>query len=1028
MRTVAALSRRVFGTVLALASAGASADSSLPPRTIDDVVAELRAARNDTEQIAAARKLLETAMPDGLPPAEISARHVERGRAAEMLGLTDRYLGEYRAALAAANTAGGEIDKQLLIEYTAAETHAGNILNAIRIQERSAGTAWAAGARMASDAYLAESKARLGDLEGARRHLERAEAIFFELRSSPGQSTWGLLFESSIERARGGVALGSGRYAEAEAHFRNAADLRERDLPFNLRRIERRLDTPGQRMAVNLMLIGRRSQADMAAALGRLVEAEVLYRESLRRALAESGAGSPLPFIYAHGLAQIVLEQGRLDDAEKLAGAVIDILERQGAAPASRVLTGARYQRASVQVMKGRWSEALREYGLLEAAFADDGELRRLLGQGSEEWALALVRAGRSGEAVTMMERIVAERTVRLAGDGRSLATARAFLGLALAAAGRNQEALAQFRGALPRLVSGNADSDEGATATSWRQVVLLEAYLDLLYELHRGGSVPPDFDAVGEAFQAADIARASTVQRALTASAARTAIRDPRLAALAREEQDLGHRVAVLKETLSRLQSAPAEQRLNQVVADMRRDIPALLQRRTELRQRIAKEHPEYMQLVDPRPVTPDQARRLLGPGEALVAIYAGASRTYLWALKPDGALRFAAAELGRDEIARRVAHLRRGLDLGSSGDIEEAGFDVAAAHDLYARLLRPVEAGFAGADSLLVVPHAALGQLPFAVLPTAPAKLGASQLAFDAYRRVPWLLRQAAVTQLPSVSTLAALRGAAAPAGSGERLAFLGFGDPVFDAGRSGDAGGRPISRSAIVRNGPGARGPHSATIADLASLPDTAAEIREIAAVLRADPEKDVRLGKAASETSVRAADLSRYRVLAFATHGLIPGDLNGLTQPALALSNPAVTGETDADGLLTMDEVLGLRLDADWVVLSACNTAAGGDAASEAVSGLGRAFFYAGTRALLVTHWPVETVSAKLITTQLFRRQAEQPALPRSQALRQAMLAVMESNAIDQRTGKPDYAYAHPLFWAPYSLVGDGSGSR
>jgi len=156
--------------------------------------------------------------------------------------------------------------------------------------------------------------------------------------------------------------------------------------------------------------------------------------------------------------------------------------------------------------------------------------------------------------------------------------------------------------------------------------------------------------------------------------------------------------------------------------------------------------------------------------------------------------------------------------------------------------------------------------------------------------------------------------------------------------------------------------------------------------------------------------------------FATHGLVPGDLNGLTQPALALSAPT-SADSDGDGLLTMEEILGLRLNADWVVLSACNTASSDGAAEEAVSGLGRAFFYAGTRALLVSNWPVETVSARLLTTDLFRRQAENPALGRAEAVRQAMLALIDGPG-HVEDGKTAYSYAHPIFWAPFSVVGDG----
>ncbi|MCZ6699367.1 MAG: CHAT domain-containing protein, partial [Planctomycetota bacterium] len=190
--------------------------------------------------------------------------------------------------------------------------------------------------------------------------------------------------------------------------------------------------------------------------------------------------------------------------------------------------------------------------------------------------------------------------------------------------------------------------------------------------------------------------------------------------------------------------------------------------------------------------------------------------------------------------------------------------------------------------------------------------------------------------------------------------------------------------------------------------------------------ADPTRDVFIGKRATEQTVKSLDLSGYKILAFATHGLIPGDLNGLTQPALALSAPEIGG-TGGDGLLTMGEILGLKLDADWVVLSACNTAAGDGAGVEAFSGLGRAFFYAGTRALLVSNWPVETTSARALTTDLFRRQAKNPALTRAQALRQAMLTLMDGRGLVDERGRTVFSYAHPIFWAPFSLVGDGGGN-
>jgi CHAT domain-containing protein len=201
-------------------------------------------------------------------------------------------------------------------------------------------------------------------------------------------------------------------------------------------------------------------------------------------------------------------------------------------------------------------------------------------------------------------------------------------------------------------------------------------------------------------------------------------------------------------------------------------------------------------------------------------------------------------------------------------------------------------------------------------------------------------------------------------------------------------------------------------------LSRLPDTAEEIRGIAQVIGADLERDVFLGASANEQTVKALDLARYRILAFATHGLDAGDLDGLTQPALALTAPEVAA-IEGDGLLTMDEILGLRLDADWVILSACNTA------NDTGAGLGRAFFYAGARALLVTSWPVETTSAKALTIDLFKRQAADSSLGRARALQQTMNTLIDSGVFTEpQTGKIVFSYAHPIFWAPFALIGDG----
>ena len=201
------------------------------------------------------------------------------------------------------------------------------------------------------------------------------------------------------------------------------------------------------------------------------------------------------------------------------------------------------------------------------------------------------------------------------------------------------------------------------------------------------------------------------------------------------------------------------------------------------------------------------------------------------------------------------------------------------------------------------------------------------------------------------------------------------------------------------------------------DIPELPETKDELLAIADILKADKGHDLHLGDQATKASVLESSMSgelfKKRVVAFATHGLMAGDLPNLTQPALALAG---TGHEDTDplgALLKLDEVLNLKLNADWVILSACNTAAADGKADEALSGLARGFFYAGSRSLLVTHWAVESESAKLLTTNTMKNYMADLTQRKAESLRQAMLTVMKIKA-----------YQHPAFWAPYALVGDG----
>jgi len=295
----------------------------------------------------------------------------------------------------------------------------------------------------------------------------------------------------------------------------------------------------------------------------------------------------------------------------------------------------------------------------------------------------------------------------------------------------------------------------------------------------------------------------------------------------------------------------------------------------------------------------------------------------------------------------------------------------------------------------------------------------------AADRYLAAGWLARSHAITILPSVASLSTTQSREPGADS---TAYLAFANPLL-LGRNGDdrrafdrtgcaPGGAPVTMVASVEL------PQLATLfrgasADVASvralqpLPETTDEVCAIAAVLGSAADA-VHLGAKATEAAVKqlsgAGELKRARVLHFATHGLVSGELSGLAEPAIVLTPPATAGALD-DGLLTASEVTTLELDADWVILSACNTASS-DGGGEALSGLARAFFYAGARALMVSHWPVNSDAAVRLATGAVNELTEEPSIGRAEALRRAMVAEID------RGGR----HADPANWAPFILVG------
>jgi CHAT domain-containing protein len=436
------------------------------------------------------------------------------------------------------------------------------------------------------------------------------------------------------------------------------------------------------------------------------------------------------------------------------------------------------------------------------------------------------------------------------------------------------------------------------------------------------------------------------------------------------------------------------------------------------EARAQIVRAFPTYVALADPKPLAVAEAQALLRGDEVLVAILVGSAKSFVWALTRERA-EWAEIDAGAQALSDQVLALRMGLDPLAQQDAEggagsQAGvvtrFDVARAHALYRLILGPVAGVFAGKRHLIVVPTGPLTSLPLQVLVTAAPTVGAPPA--PALREAAWLIKSYALSVLPSVQSLSALRKL--PGGAAGARPFFGMGDPVLEgpdpAERQRSGRKRSAAKPAgFYRNGLA----DIRAVRELTPLPDTAEELRAIAKVLGA-PADAVNLREAASETKVKSAPLSEYRIIQFATHGLVAGDLSGLAEPALVLTPPDVP-TPDNDGLLTASEIATLKLNADWVVLSACNTAAGsGGEGAEALSGLARAFFYAGARALLVSHWAVYSTAATELTTKTFATLAASPGIGRAEAFRRAMLDLIAE-------GKP------PAYWAPFVVVGEGGAA-
>jgi CHAT domain-containing protein len=996
-----------------------------PPRTIADITAILDQEKPDPAKVAEWQKAADAALPANAD----WKGYRDRAEARTQLGRADDAIADLNKAIELVPNKNGQ-DAFLIRQALALQLRfAGDPKQALRVAQdmlASASQPGGQGRQFFTRKLLVQIYVSLGELDQAEAQVRQIEKLWrashgWPKRVDPYRTSWG----AQLESAKAVVAQARGRYAEAEEAYRRTQPLM-RDA---MRRSGEWSNAPTQITFENSIDMALAYEGRMKAKQGRLFEAEADIRRALLSRLKATGKYTPHSPIFIRSLAGVLSGQGRHEEAEKLLRTSLDIYGTLGVPQDSQVMVGALAQLASTLSFQRRWADANAVYDQIDVAIknwdADHATPHRLrYGR-----ILSLYYSGKTEAGLPIARELVERERNRVGEAHRDVAMARGILAVGLSRMRRDGEALAEFRRAVPALIATNQenpdDDDDGVAAQEQQVQFVVEGYLAQLAR-------KPTAETAVESFRLAEAIRGQSVQKALASSSARAAAADPKLAALVRSEQDLEKQIGAELGLLNNVLALPPQERDDKTVAELRAHVGALRTKRTAIRRDIQRDFPDYASLIDPRPPSVADIRAALKPGEAFLSFYFGRQSSFVWAVPKEGAVAFAAIPGGQGEIDNKVKKLREALEPQASSISEIPPFDLALAHELYSTLLKPVEAGWRSARDLIVVTNGALGLLPLGVLPVEPASTPVDgDLVFSGYRKVAWLARSHAVTMVPSAAALRTLRNL--PPSAPDRDMMVGFGDPYFNEQQAESAKENAVQLASAAaatrgvplqrRNAPQTMGVDSAEIGLLPRLPDTADELKSIAVALQADPSKVLHLGTQANEKAVKTLDLSKYKIVVFATHGLVPGELNGLHQPALALTAPGVAGH-DGDGLLTMEEILALKLDADWVVLSACNTGAGAGAGAEAASGLGRAFFYAGTRAILVTNWSVHSVSARELVTDLFARQARDGKLSRGEALRQAMMHLLDKGGFADERGKTLFAYAHPLFWAPYTIIGDG----
>ncbi len=767
------------------------------------------------------------------------------------------------------------------------------------------------------------------------------------------------------------------------------------------------------------------AMSDVQAQLGRLDEAETLAREAVRHAETRD---PDTRMQMAIALGGVLVQQGRFDEAvaalESTKARVDEVMGKDEGVAVAWMLTY-----ASVLRDAGRAAEADAVMAKVSPRLAQRPDLIRDPAQAMPILTALVKDAWESGDLVQAETYADDALAVLPEADPQRLPMLE-LKGRVAIAQNRNFDALKLFREVGAARLQPGRDALAAARNTLPLQI---EAALRVAEE--SGGSDYLTY--LDEAFRVSQKLAALSAGTAMAQAAARWET-EPALARQVRDLQDAEDRIATLNAAYGRALAR------GESGAETATALTRATQSHAALQQAVARDYPRYAEAVDPSAVSVQEVARWLRPDEVLVIFatsdesnggdYFGSTVIAVTQDRVMSGGTLARSELSRIARALRCqsaltdracasarAGTRNFFTLEEDEDIVDPAadtFDLGLAHEAYTALLAPVEPLLEGKTRLIVVPDPSLVALPFHTLVRRTPE------DTTTLRDAGWLLRDMSVFVVPTVASLDALRRRAPVQVADAR--FLGVGDPLIGAQVEGplpyDCAGVTQSLAALdaVPEGAVMRGALAdpGMLAKLAALPDTRCELQAAADFF--GPESRLLLHGDATESRIKALDasgiLSTFQTISFATHGLIAGEV-GEFDAGIVLTPPKVATATD-DGILTTGDIAQLTLNADMVLLSACNTAAGGGETDEGLSGLASAFFYAGARSILVSHWPVYSDAATALTTGMLARKASDARLGYADALRLVMLGIVDDPASDARQ-------LHPAYWAPFMVVGEGA---